>query len=269
MEQFVENLPALAAEYGLALLGSIVIFIVGRWVAQLLVRGLRQALRRTNVDETLISFLNNVLYYVLLVVVVVAALSNLGIPTTSVIAILGGATLAVGLALQDSLGNLAAGVMIVLLRPYQVGDYVILNGEEGEVVEIKIFHTQIKTPANKVVLIPNNEVISDNITNYTKTGIYRYDLVYGIGYGDDLLKAKQLLLEILQEHDGILPDPAPSVLVGELGDSSVNLVARPWINFKDRVRIAADITEQVKLRFDAANISIPFPQRDVHLFQAN
>lgn len=268
MEQFFETLPSLASQYALALLGSIAIFIIGRWVARLLINAVKKTLRRANVDETLISFLNNVLYYVLLVVVIVAALSNLGIPTTSIVAILGGATLAVGLALQDSLGNLAAGVMIILLRPYRVGDFVGINDEEGEVTEIKIFHTQIQTPANKIVFVPNNEVISGNITNYTKKGLYRYDMAFGIGYEDDLLKAKDLLLEILEAHDDVEQDPAPSVIVGELGDSSVNLVARPWIDYRRRVPIGAAITEQVKLRFDEAGISIPFPQRDVHLFQS-
>ncbi len=269
MDQFIENLPALAAEYGLALLGSIAIFIIGRWIARLLINAVKTALHRSNVDETLISFLSNVLYYVMFAVIIVAALNNLGIPTTSIVAILGAATLAVGLALQDSLGNLAAGVMIILLRPYRVGDFVEINSEEGEVSEIKIFHTKLETPRNKLVYVPNNEVISGNITNYTEKGIYRYDMVFGIGYGDELLKAKRLLLEILEEHDAVLADPAPTVTVGELADSSVNLVARPWIQYLDRVGIQADVTEQVKLRFDAAGISIPFPQRDVHLYQSN
>lgn len=269
MEQLLENIPTLLATYGLQVLGSIVILIVGRWLTGVLTNALKKRMRTSKIDQTLVNFASNILYYLLFAIVIVAALGNLGVPTTSMVAILGGLTLAVGLALQDSLGNFAAGIMIILLRPYHLGDMVEINGEYGAVTDVKIFHTKIKTPQNKVVYVPNSEVIGGNIINYNDEGIYRYDLVFGIGYGDDIRRAKQILLDILQSDDRIESDPAPEVWVGELGDSSVNLVARPWIKFQQHPAIRAHITEQVKLRFDEAGISIPFPQRDVHLFNAN
>lgn len=269
MDQLFETLPTLAATYGFKVLGSIAIFIVGRWLDDILVEAAKRAMRAANIDSTLINFAGNILYYLLFAIVIVAALGNLGIPTTSIVAILGGLTLALGLALQDSLGNLAAGIMIILLRPYKLGDFVEINGETGEVTSIKIFHTQLTTLFQKVVYVPNNEVISGNITNYSEKELYRFDLVYGIGYDDDIKKAKQILLDIMRDGHLILDDPEPSVGVKELGDSSVNLVARPWIRFRDNPKVTMYMTEEVKLRFDAAGISIPFPQRDVHLFNQN
>ena len=266
MEQLVEQLPTLLATYGFRILGSIAIFVIGRWLIGFIIKLVKKGMIRSQVDQTLINFGTNILYYLMFAVVIVAALGNLGIPTTSIVAILGGLTLALGLALQDSLGNFAAGIMIIVLRPYKLGDMVEINDEYGEVIDVKIFHTKIKTPQNKVVYVPNSEVIGGNITNYSDEGIYRYDMVFGIGYDDDIRKAKQIILEVLQSDDRIESEPAPEVWVSELADSSVNLVARPWINFKQHPSIKANITEQVKLRFDEAGISIPFPQRDVHLF---
>lgn len=269
MDQLLETLPTLAATYGFKVLGSIAIFILGRWLAGFLVETTKKTMAKAKVDQTLINFAGNILYYLLFAVVIVAALGNLGIPTTSIVAILGGLTLALGLALQDSLGNLAAGIMIILLRPYKLHDFVEINGETGEVTSIKIFHTQLTTLYQKVVYVPNNEVISGNITNYSEKEMYRYDIVYGIGYNDDIRLAKQILLEIMRDGDLILDTPEPTVGVKELADSSVNLVARPWIRFRDNPKVTMYMTEQVKLRFDEAGISIPFPQRDVHLFNAN
>ncbi len=269
MSEIMQTLQGLVLEYGLSLAGSIVIFLVGRWVSRLLVTAFRKVMEKGKVDPTLVSFLSNVLFYLLIVVVIIAGLGNLGVDTTSALAILGGASLAVGFALQDSLGNLAAGVMIILLRPYRLHDVIEVNGEVGEVTEIKIFHTQLTTLRNKVIFVPNNEVIAGNIVNYTEKDVYRLDMVFGIGYDDDLLKAKQVLMEILQSDERVLQTPAPSVIVGELGDNSVNLVARPWVRFKESPAIQAYMTEQVKLRFDKEGISFPFPQRDVHLFQAS
>lgn len=269
MEEIWNSLQALAVDYGLRVLGSIAILIIGRWLARVVIDGLKKLLERSKVDPTLVSFLGNVLYYLLLAVVIVAALGNLGVPTTSVVAILGAATLAIGLALQDSLGNLAAGVMIILLRPYRVNDFVEINGEDGYVSDIQIFHTTLTSRDNKTIFIPNSDVMSSNIVNYSKTEWVRLDLVYGIGYGDDLLQAKQILQEIVQADDRVATEPKPIVAVQELGDNSVNLAVRPYVIPQDMVPVSFAITEQVKLRFDAAGISIPFPQRDVHLFNAN
>ncbi|MEM7330469.1 MAG: mechanosensitive ion channel domain-containing protein [Chloroflexota bacterium] len=269
MTEFFNSLPSLIGAYGFQILGAIATFIIGRWVAGMLVNGAKKAMQTSKVDKTLSNFAGNILYYLLFAIVIVAALSILGIPTTSVVAILGGLTLALGLALQDSLGNLAAGIMIILLRPYKLGDVVELNGETGEVTEVKIFHTQLTTPVKKTVYIPNNQVIGGNIVNYTEKGIYRYDMVFGIGYGDDIKKAKEILLEIMKSDERIASEPEPVVVVGELADSSVNLVAMPWIRFEDHPGVSANLTEQVKLRYDEAGISIPFPQQDVHMFNAN
>ena len=188
MSDILVTLQGLVLQYGLSLLGSIVIFFVGRWVARILVNGLTAMMQKSKVDPTLAAFLSNVLFYVLIVLVIIAALGNLGVDTTSALAILGGASLAIGFALQDSLGNLAAGVMIILLRPYRMGDVIEVNGELGEVSDIKIFHTQLVTLRNKVIFIPNNEVIAGNIINYTEKNAYRLDMVIGIGYDDDLFE---------------------------------------------------------------------------------
>lgn len=269
MSKYVETIQALAASYGLRLLGAIAILLIGRWLARKLVDGSKRLMTKAQIDETLVSFLGNVLYYLLIAVILIAALGNLGVATTSVVAILGAATLAIGLALQDSLGNLAAGVMVILLRPYRAGDFVIINGETGFVRDIQIFHTTLTTPNNETIFIPNLDALSGNITNYSKEDLVRLELLFGIGYEDDLLKAKRILQELMSADERVAAEPAPSVIVGELADSSVNLVARPYVHVADMPAITADMTEQVKLRFDAEGISIPFPQRDVHLFQAS
>jgi small conductance mechanosensitive channel len=269
MQEIWSSLQALAVNYGLRVLGSIAIFIVGRWLARIVIEGFKKLLEKSKVDQTLVSFLGNVLYYLLLVVIIIAALGNVGVPTTSVVAVLGAATLAIGLALQDSLGNLAAGVMIILLRPYRLGDFVVINEEKGHVSDIQIFHTTLTTLDNKTIFIPNNDALSSNIVNYSKTELIRLDITVGIGYEDDLLKAKQVLLEIAQADGRVVAEPKPSVIVAELADSSVNLTVRPYVQVNDIPAVTAAVIEQAKLRFDEAGISIPFPQRDIHLFNAN
>lgn len=269
MNDLLMLLQTLAVTYGLRLLGSIAIIFIGRWLAGIVVDGLKRVLSRAQVDQTLVVFLGNTLYYVLLALVLIAALSNIGIPTTSVIAVLGAATLAVGLAMQDSLANLAAGVVIILLRPYRLGDYVEVGGAEGYVHDIKIFHTALTARDNKIIYVPNSDVMDGNIVNYSRRDRIRLDLVFGISYGDDLLKAKRILQEIVAADERIAREPAPVVAVKELGDSSVNLTVRPYVRVRDMVPVTFTITEQVKLRFDAEGITIPFPQRDVHLLQAN
>ncbi len=269
MQDIFAAVEVLAINYGLKLLGAIAIFIIGRWLAGAITSGVKKLLGRAQVDQTLVSFFGNVLYYLLLAVVIIAALGNLGVPTTSVVAMLGAATLAIGLALQDSLGNLAAGVMIILLRPYRLGDVVEINGEGGAVTNIQIFHTMLTTLDNKTIFIPNSDVLSGNIINYSKTELIRLELTYGIGYEDDLLKAKQILLDIVQADERVAADPEPAVIVSELADNSVNLTVMPFVQVANMPAVTASVTEQAKLRFDAEGISIPFPQRDVHLFNAN
>ena len=247
------------------LIVSIIILIVGRWLARLLTKVVKKALQRAKVDEILQNFFSQLVYFALLAVVIIMALTNLGIPTTSLIAVLGAFALAIGLALQDTLGNLASGVLIIMLRPYEDNDLVEIGDQRGTVTSVGFFHTQLRTFDNKVLLIPNSDVMDGNIINYSELDWIRVDMTFGIGYGDDLLKAKRLLQEIVSADERITDDPPAIIAVEELGDNSVNLAVRPYTKLDDMLQVRFDITEQVKLRFDAEGISIPFPQRDVHL----
>lgn len=248
---------------------AIAIVFVGRLLARWLTRASRRAMDRANVDDTLISFLGNMIYYALLLIVVVIALGVLGFPTTSIIAVLGAATLAIGLALQDSIANVASGALIIALRPFRVGDYVNMADEDGFVTEIRLFHTLLTTRDNKSIYLPNKDVMGNNIINYSNTPLIRLSLVFGISYGDDVLKAKRILEDIVFGNELVVDDPAPVIAVKELADSSVNLIALPYVEVKDEPAVTYGITEQVKLKFDETGISIPFPQRDIHLIQPN
>jgi small conductance mechanosensitive channel len=253
--------------YGIKVLAAIVIFIVGRWVAKA-IRGLVQRMmRKAQMDETLLKFVGNLTYIALLAFIIIAALSQLGIQTTSFIAVLGAAGLAIGLALQGSLANFAAGFLMILFRPIRVGDYIEGAGTAGTVEEIQIFTTTLATPDNKTVIIPNASLTGDNIVNWTMKGTRRVDMVMGIGYDDDIDKAKQIMADILAEDERILKDPAPQIAMIELADSSVNFVVRPWANASDYWGVYMSITEKIKKAFDANGINIPFPQRDVHIYQ--
>jgi small conductance mechanosensitive channel len=248
---------------------AIVILFIGRFVVKWLTQAARKAMDRAKVDETLITFLGKIIYFTLLLIVVVIALGVMGFPTTSIIAVLGAATLAIGLALQDSIANLASGALIITLRPFQVGDYVEAADEDGFVTEIRLFHTLLTTRDNKAIYLPNKDVMGNNRPNYSNTPLVRLDLVYGIGYGDDILKAKRILEEIVFANELVAEEPTPVIAVKELGDSSVNLLAQPYVKVGDEPAVTYSVTEQVKLKFDQEGISIPFPQRDVHLFQPN
>lgn len=269
MSSFLETVQNLALTYGLNLLAAVVILIIGRWVARFLTNMLDKALQKADINPSLIGFLRSLAYYAIIIIAIVAALDRLGVQTTSFVAILGAAGLAVGLALEGSLANFAAGALILFLRPFKVGDMVEIAGKFGTVEEIQIFNTIIVTPDNKTVIIPNAQVTGDTITNYSRKGAIRLDMTFGIGYEDDLLKAKQLLQEIITADERVLPEPAPLVAVSELADSSVNFAVRPYVKVSDYWGVYFDITEQVKLRFDEAGISIPYPQTDVHLFPQN
>lgn len=248
---------------------AIAIVFVGRLISKWLTRAAKRAMDRAKTDQMLISFLGNITYYALLLIVIVIALGVLGFPTTSIIAVLGAATLAIGLALQDSIANLASGVLIIFLHPFRIGDYVETSDEEGFVTDIRLFHTLLTTRDNKAIYLPNKDVMGNNITNYSDTPLIRIDLVYGIGYSDDVLQAKRILEEIVVANDLVAKDPAPVIAVKELGDSSVNLIAWAYVEVKNEMIVTYNITEQVKVRFDQEGISIPFPQRDIHLFQPN
>jgi len=267
LEQMLARLMDLGVVFGMKLLAAIVVLVLGRWVAILLRNFIEKSMRRTNVDETLISFTANLAYIALFAFVIIAALAQLGIQTTSFIAVLGAAGLAIGLALQGSLANFAAGVLMLLFRPFKVNDYIEGGGTAGTVKEIEIFNTILLTPDNKTVIVPNAKMTSDKIVNYAKQGTRRVDMVFGIAYDSDIDKAKQILWDLLKNDSRILPDPEPMVVVLELADSSVKIACRPWVNAGDYWSFYFEMTEAVKKQFDASGISIPFPQRDVHLYQ--
>ncbi|WP_428034457.1 mechanosensitive ion channel family protein [Amphritea sp.] len=243
------------------------IFIVGRMIAKVLVNLLGKALRKGKMEEILVNFISSIANILLLLVIIVASLDQLGVDTTSLIALVGAAGLAVGLALQGSLQNFAAGVMLIVFRPFKEGDFIEAAGVAGVVEHISIFNTIMRTGDNKEVIVPNGNIYSGVITNYSARDTRRVDMVFGIGYGDDLKKAKALLEEIVTSDERVLKDPAPVIAVSELGDSSVNFVVRPWVKSSDYWGVMFDTTESVKLRFDEEGISIPFPQMDVHQYK--
>ena len=243
---------------------AIAIFIVGKIVVNILVGVIRKLLGKSKMDEILINFVTSIIRAVLLLFVVIAALDQLGVDTTSLIALLGAAGLAVGLALQNSLQNFAAGVMLIVFRPFKAGDFVEAGGVSGVVESIGIFSSVFRTGDNREVIIPNGAIYGGTIINYSARETRRIDMVFGIGYDDDIKKAKELLQEIVTSDERVLSDPAPVIAVGELADSSVNFIVRPWVKSGDYWAVFWDLTEKVKLEFDAAGISIPYPQMDVH-----
>jgi small conductance mechanosensitive channel len=267
MSNVIPKLQEWATFYGLKIIAAIVVFIVGRWVAKVLRNLVEKMMIRAKVDETLVKFVGNLTYVALLAIVVIAALNQLGIQTTSFIAIIGAAGLAVGLALQGSLANFAAGVLMIIFRPFKVGDYVEGGGTAGTVEAIGIFTTNLTSPDNKVIIVPNAKMTGDNIVNYSAKDIRRLDLVFGVSYSDDLQKVKNVLLDILKAESRVLQNPAPTIGVLELADSSVNFAVRPWVKGADYWPLFFDLKERIKERFDAESISIPFPQQDVHLYQ--
>jgi small conductance mechanosensitive channel len=248
---------------------ALVIYIVGKWVVNRITALVRRLMDGRSVDPTLVNFLSNLVYAVLLVAVILAALDTLGLPVTSLLAVVGAAGLAVGLALKDSLGNFAAGVMLVLFRPFSKGDFVEAAGISGKVDEVRIFSTILTTPDNKQITIPNGLIAADAITNYTAKDMRRVDLVFGVGYDDDLKKAREVLTRICAEHALVLDDPATNIFVLNLGDSSVDFAVRPWAKTEDYWTVWGDLLETGKAELEAAGCSIPFPQRDVHMHASN
>ncbi len=257
---------------GLSIAGSIVaallIFIIGRWIIRQLVKGADKGLRLRDVDQVLVNFLKNLLSISLTVLLLVMVLQQLGVQTSSLLAVIGAAGLAIGLALKDSLGNFASGVMLVLLKPFRVGDFVDIAGKSGTVHEVRIFNTIITTTNNQVVTIPNSLVTEDAIVNYTRLPIRRIDLLVGVAYDDDLKVARAALEKAIAAHNElILDEPEPVIMVAELGDSSVNFNVRPWVKTEDYWAVYGPLMETIKAELEAAGCSIPFPQRDVHIFQ--
>lgn len=234
-------------------------------VAGIIVSLVEKLLAKAKMEEILINFISSIVSAVLTLFIIVAALDRLGVDTTSLIALMGAAGLAVGLALQGSLQNFAAGVMLIIFRPFKAGDYVDAGGTSGTVETIKIFNTVLKTPDNREVIVPNGAIYGGTITNFSARATRRIDMVFGIGYGDDIRKAKEVIKAILESDERILKDPEPLIAVGELGDNSVNFNVRPWVNSGDYWPVKFDLNERIKLAFDENGISIPYPQMDVHM----
>ena len=259
----------LALNFGKNVAIAIAIFYFGKFVVGLIVRGMRKLMRARDVDTTLEVFLCNFARYGLMAFVIIAAIGQLGIQTASFIGIFAAAGLAVGLALQGSLSNFAAGVLIVLFRPYRVGDFVEAAGIAGSVEQVQILTTVLKTPDNKQIIVPNSQIMDSIITNYSANDTRRVDMVFGVSYDDDLDKVRATLEEIVSAEDRILEEPACQIAVHELADSSVNFIVRPWVKTADYWSVYFDLTERVKKRFDELGISFPFPQQDVHLHKAD
>lgn len=253
------------AAWGLKVIAAVAIFVVGRWIAKLIRRIVRRVMEKAEVEPIIIGFVSSMAYIALLAFVVIAALGQLGIQTTSFIAILGAAGLAIGLALQGSLANFAAGFLMIIFRPFKVGDFIEGAGVAGVVQNIQIFTTTLNTPDNKTIIIPNAKLSGDNIINYSAQETRRVDMTVGVAYDADLAHVKNVLNDIIGKDERILADPGPQVAVAELADNSVNFVVRVWTNTADYWGVMFDTTETIKNRFDKEGIGIPFPQRDIHI----
>ncbi|MEZ4806297.1 MAG: mechanosensitive ion channel [Flavobacteriales bacterium] len=268
LERISSKAWQLTLEYGPHVLMALAVLIIGLWIIGMFGRALVRLLKKREVDPSLIPFLRGMVTTLLKVMLVLSVVRMVGVETTSFIAVLGAAGLAVGLALSGTLQNFAGGVMILLFKPYRVGDFIETQGHSGTVNSIQIFNTILKTPDNKTVVLPNAPISSGALVNYSTEEQRRVDLTVGIGYGDDIDKARSVLQGIIAADERILKDPEPLIVVGELADSSVNFVVRLWVKSSDYWGVHFHTTEQVKKRFDAEGISIPFPQMDVHTHTA-
>ncbi|QAB15702.1 mechanosensitive ion channel family protein [Hydrogenovibrio thermophilus] len=252
-------------EWGTNIVLALIIFIVGRWASKLISGIVQRLLKRGKMDDMLINFIMSILNAVLLLFIIIASLSQLGIDTTSLVALIGAAGLAIGLALKDSLQNFASGVMLILFKPFKVGNFVEAAGTSGVVESVGIFSSTFRTGDNREVIIPNGNIYKGTITNYSARETRRVDMVFGIGYDDDIKQAKQILTDLIESDERVLQDPAPTIAVSELADSSINFVVRPWVQSGDYWGLKWDMNEKVKHAFDEAGIGIPYPQMDVHL----
>ena len=267
MENITTWVSEHAFDWGIKIGIAIAIFIIGKIIARMIGNLVQKAMRKGGTDDILVGFIGNLIYAVLLVAVVLAAIDSLGVNVTSLMAIFAAAGLAIGLALKDSLGNFAAGVMIIVFRPFKIGDFITAGGTAGVVDEIGLFATMMHTGDNQRVIVPNSSIIGGNITNTSALPTRRIDLVFGIGYDDNIGQARDIMMTIIEADERILKDPAPAIAVGELADSSVNLNVRPWVESGDYWAVRADLLENIKVKFDEVGISIPYPQQDVHMHE--
>ncbi len=259
------QLSELLSSFGISLFIALSILIIGRQVVKILIKVISTALERSNTEDTVRIFVTNLLNTLLMIVVFIAAINQLGIQTTSIIAVLGAAGLAIGLALQGSLSNFAAGILIVIYRPYKVGDYIQADNHLGTVDDIQIFSTVLKTPDNKLVIVPNGSIMNGSIVNFSNQDKRRVDIIASCSYEDDIDKVKSVLADILSKDDRILKEPKPRIAVSELADSSVNFIVRPWVKNSDYIDVYYSLLEEIKKRFDREGIAIPYPQTDVHI----
>jgi small conductance mechanosensitive channel len=257
----------LGIDLGIKAITALAIFYVGKFFIRLIVRAIKTVMQKQEVEKTLETFICNLVRTTLMVVVIIAAIGAIGVETTSFIAVFGAAGLAVGLALQGSLSNFASGVLIVLFRPYRIGDFIEAAGIAGSVEQVQILTTVLKTGDNKQIIVPNSQIMDSIIINYSASPTRRVDMVVGVSYNDDLDKVRATLEDLIAAEDRILDEPAPTIAVSALADSSVNFVVRPWVNSADYWGVTFDLTEAVKKRFDKEGISFPFPQQDVHLYK--
>ena len=262
-----ETIIHYAMTYGLNILAALLILLIGLWAARVVRRMAQKIMDKRNIDPLITTFTGTVLHVLLVLFVVIAAISKLGVQTTSLIAVVGAAGLAVGLALQGSLSNLASGVIIITLRPFKVGDYVEAGTNAGIVESIQLFYTKLRSPDNKELMIPNSAITSSTIINYNARNERRCDMVFGVSYDADLDKTRRIIQEMLDKDERVLDDPAPVIVIGELADSSVNFWVRPWVKTDDFWAFKWEFTEALKKRFDEDGINIPFPQRDLHIHQ--
>jgi len=269
MEHLESYLPVVRDNvllYGVNFAKAIAIFIIGRFIVNVVAKAIGKGMERSGTDPMLAKFVTNIAYALMLTFVVIASISQLGVQTASLVAILGAAGLAVGLALQGSLANFAAGVMTIIFRPYNVGDVVEVAGQVGQVEEVDIFTTTLRLPDKTKIIIPNGQALEGPITNYTEAGNRRMDLSVGISYDADIQQAREVILEALSKSKYVLESPAPSVGVTELADNSVNLTVRPWAKAPDHPAATLELLELIKVALDKAEIGIPYPQRDVHIY---
>lgn len=269
VQKIMDQAQSLGIDYGTRIIGAILIFVIGKMAVGIAKNVIVKLMRKSKQDETLTAFVASISGVALLAFVVVAALGHLGIQTASFVAIIGAAGLAVGLALQGSLSNFASGVLLIIFKPFKLGDYIEGGGIAGVVEEIGIFTTILRSPDNKTIIVPNAKMTGDNIVNYSTKPERRVDLVAGVSYSDDLDKVRATLESILAANPKVLKTPAPQIAVKELADSSVNFIVRPWAKTVDYWDVYFQTQEAIKKEFDKANISIPFPQQDVHIHNVN
>lgn len=266
IEAYIPLFKENALIYGVNFLKALAIFIIGRFIVKLIARGIGKGMERSGTDEMLAKFVTNIAYALMLTFVVIASISQLGVQTASLVAILGAAGLAVGLALQGSLANFAAGVMAIIFRPYNTGDVVEVAEQVGQVEELDIFTTTLRLPDKTKIIIPNAQALDGPIINYTEAGNRRMDLAVGISYDANIQQARDVILKAIKQSDYVLETPAPTVGVTELADNSINLTVRPWAKAADHPAATLELLEKIKVALDEAEIGIPYPQRDVHIY---